>query len=121
MSLPGFQEGTTTINFVASNTNYATSSVTEFSVFVDTVAPTFASFSITECGYSISTNGSECLIPTTKINPVWNSNEQNISYYEVYLNNVLATTTTATTTEITISENSQSEVVKIRAVDVARQ
>ena len=119
MSLPGFQEGTTTINFVASNTNYATSSVTEFSVFVDTVAPTFASFSITECGYSISTNGSECLIPTTKINPVWNSNEQNISYYEVYLNNVLATTTTATTTEITISENSPSEVVKVRAVDVA--
>lgn len=118
MSLSGFQEGTTTINFVASNTSYSTSTATEFSVFVDTQSPTFSAFSITECGHSISTNESECLIPTTKINPIWNSDEQNISYYEVYLNNVLATTTTATTTEITIPENSQSEI-KVRAVDVA--
>ncbi|TSD03495.1 MAG: putative cell wall associated biofilm protein [Parcubacteria group bacterium Athens0714_16] len=118
MSLSGFQEGTTTINFVSSNTSYSTSTVTEFVVFVDTQSPIFSAFSITECGHSISTNGSECLIPTTKINPVWNSNEQNISYYEVYLNNVLATTTTATTTEITIPENSQSEI-KVRAVDRA--
>ena len=52
------------------------------------------------------------------MNLLWDFSEQNISYYEVYLNNVLATTTTtATTTEITIPKNSQSEV-KVRAVDI---
>ncbi|MFA5838767.1 MAG: immunoglobulin-like domain-containing protein [Candidatus Paceibacterota bacterium] len=117
MTLNNFGQGTTTINFVASNTNYATSSVTEFSVFVDTQAPVFNSFSITECGYSISTVAGECLVPTTKVNPIWNFSDTNISFYEIYLNNVLATTTTATTTEITIPENSQNEI-KVKAIDI---
>lgn len=118
MTLNNFGQGTTTINFVASNTSYSTSTATEFSVFVDTQVPVFNSFSITECEHSISTDITECLIPSTDINLIWSFDEQNISFYEVYLNNVLATTTTATTTQLSLTENSQNEI-KVKAVDTA--
>ena len=115
LNLSNFNQGTTTVNFFASNLEQtATSTATTTEIFVDSTAPDI-SLTVDECQNSISQTG--CLFATTTItiHPSWFSTATDINHY-ILNKNGIATTTTATSTQITISGN-QSYVLGISAVD----
>ncbi len=114
--LDNFIQGTTTINFYASNQEQtATSTATTTEIFVDSTAPDI-SLTVDECQNSISQSG--CLLATTTamINASWSSSSTDLSHY-ILNKNGTSTTTTATSTQITISGN-QNYTLGVSAVDI---
>ncbi|MCG2694466.1 lamin tail domain-containing protein, partial [Candidatus Parcubacteria bacterium] len=104
LTLNSFNQGTTTINFYASNENQtATSTPETIEIFVDSKAPDI-SLNIEECQNSLSQSG--CLIfatnPTLNIN--WASNSEDFAYFTLNQNGEISTTT-ATSTQISLSGN----------------
>ncbi|MBU1557991.1 lamin tail domain-containing protein, partial [Patescibacteria group bacterium] len=115
LTLENLNQGTTTINFYASNQEQtATSSATTVDVFVDSEAPN-VSLVVKECQDSISQ--SSCLLATasTTITANWESSESDLDYF-ILNTNGSTSTTTATTTQLTISGN-QIYSLGVSAVD----
>ena len=79
----------------------------------DTTPPSISFFSVLECQNSLSSQN--CLIATTTINLLWNSNDSDLNYYELsYGANI--STTTATSTSLTL-QNNTAYSFSLRAVD----
>jgi len=114
LSISNFLEGTTTISFYASNSSYATSSATEFSVIVDITAPTISLFNVLECDYSLK-QGS-CLSGNNKINLTWNTTSADVSQYKIFKNDIEIATTTAKSYQI-LSLTNGTYNIYVTAVD----
>lgn len=117
LTLSDFQEGTTAIRFIATNSDNLSSDATEFSVAVDTTAPQISSFSILECDYSLRNDGN-CLSGSGALNMSWTSTSTDISYYSIIKDGASVATTTATSSSQTFS-NGSSHSVAIVAYDEA--
>lgn len=117
LTLSDFQEGTTAIRFIATNSDNLSSDATEFSVAVDTTAPQVSSFSILECDYSLRNDGN-CLSGSGALNMSWTSTSTDISYYSIIKDGESVATTTATSSSQTFS-NGSSHSVAIVAYDDA--
>ncbi|MFN7088622.1 MAG: hypothetical protein ACK4NX_02285, partial [Candidatus Paceibacteria bacterium] len=94
-------QSTTTISFYAIDSSNNTSSSTQISLFVDSLAPGVSSFSISECMASLSSDG--CLVATTTLRLSWNSLADDLDYYELSYGPNVATTA-ATSTTLTFSD-----------------
>lgn len=114
-----FNQGTTTIKFVAEDLAGNTSSSTETSFFIDSVNPDLESFSISECANSLSSNS--CLIATTTLRLSWQSLAEDVDYFEltrsINSGQAQTSTTTATSTIITVLDNS-TNTFSIRSKDI---
>ncbi len=106
LTLSNFTEGTTTIKFVATNSNNLASDQTEISVVVDTTSPSLSSFSILQCDNSLVT--SMCLSGGDTLNLYWTSTSTDISYYSIIKDGTSIATTTSTTSSQTLSNGTYS-------------
>ncbi|MBL7045184.1 MAG: lamin tail domain-containing protein [Parcubacteria group bacterium] len=110
LTLSGFSQGTTTIQFTAIDSDNVDSTATEIAVVVDTTVPTISSLTILECDNSLRT--SACLSGGDTLNLSWTSTSTDIAYYGVIKDGVSIATTTATTSSQTLSNGTYSmEVV----------
>ena len=114
MSFNSLSQGTTTVNFIATNLANATSSPRTVSFAVDTVSPNI-SVSIPACGFSL--RAASCLIPTSQTALALSSTATDISYFEVFRDDVSVGTTTNTTT--TVATSNGAHTLFAVAVDLA--
>lgn len=91
LNIDELAQGTTTIKFFTSNIN-GTSSSTEKTIFVDTVAPTFTSFNIQECAFSLEQ--SRCLLADNFIILSWETSDSDILLYHILKDGIEIATTT---------------------------
>jgi len=80
----------------------------------DTTPPVMI-FEILECVNSFSTNG--CLLATTTLNLVWQSDDDELDFYEISVN-LMTSTTTATSTAVLVLDNFVNDF-SARAKDMA--
>lgn len=109
MAMSGFAEGSTTIAFLATNAEGITSDSVSIIVSVDTISPTFSSFEVLECSYSLRSDA--CLSGSSSVNLLWTSTSTDISYYAIVVNDVEFSTTTNTTNIATLSGSSATVAV----------
>jgi len=95
-------QGTSTINFFATDNAGNISSSTQVSLLVDSIAPDI-SLTVLECENSLAATG--CLTKSRELNISWGSSASDIDYFTIDNNGAFATTT-ATSTVISLSENS---------------
>ena len=114
MSFSSLSQGTTTVNFIATNLANATSSPRIISFAVDTISPNI-SVSIPACGFSL--RAASCLIPTSQTVLKLTSTATDISYFEIFRDNVSVGTTTNTTA--TVSTSDGAHTLFAVAVDIA--
>jgi len=98
-----FNQGSTTIKFFSQDVAGNISSSTNVSLFIDSTAPAIDSFSISECGSSLSTDG--CLLATTTIHLLWQSSASDLDYFEL-IQNGATSNITATSTTVVLQDNS---------------
>jgi hypothetical protein len=113
--LSGLSQGSNSINFYATDGNQ-TSSATNVSPSVDTQAPGFDSFAITECSSSL--HSSVCLLGSGGINLTWTSSSTDISSYAIYKDSVFQSNTTNTSASFTLANRDNSNF-QIVATDTA--
>jgi len=106
LTLSGLPEGQTTIEFTASDAEGLSSSPSEISIEVDTTGPTVDSFEILQCTYSLRSDG--CLSGSTTVNASWSSSAEDISYYEIVVDDEVVATTTETSYASELSDGSTS-------------
>ena len=111
LTLSDFSEGTTTIQFKATDSDNLDSDATEFSVSVDTTAPSVSSFSVLECDYSL--RASACLSGSATVNLSWTSTSTDISYYSITQDGGSIATTTATSSSQTLTTGSTYSVAVV--------
>ncbi|MCF7835499.1 MAG: lamin tail domain-containing protein [Candidatus Marinimicrobia bacterium] len=107
-------QGTTTINFYATDGSGNVSSATTTEVFVDSVAPN-VTLSVLECSGSLSP--SACLVTDTALNISWASGDGDVDFFELDINGAVSTTT-ATSTLAMVSDGVVSDI-SVRAKDTA--
>lgn len=99
-----FPEGTTIVQFLAADTDNATTSeAVSREITVDTVAPSVDSFTVMECSYSLT--ASICLSGGTTLNLLWTSASTDISYTSLIKNDEIIATTTDSNGTIAVSSN----------------
>lgn len=103
LSLNNFNQGITTINFYASNSEQTVTSIpTTIEIFVDFQSPEVF-LNIAECENSLSQTS--CLLASdTILNISWFSNSEDFAYFTLNQNGEVSVTT-ATTTQISLSGN----------------
>ncbi|MFQ5661985.1 MAG: lamin tail domain-containing protein, partial [Candidatus Paceibacteria bacterium] len=117
LTLTDFTEGTTTIQFTATDSDSLDSDTTEISVIVDLTAPSFSSFSILQCDYSLRSDGN-CLSGSDTLNLSWSSTSTDISYYSITKDGGSVATTTDTSSSQTLT-NGASYSMEVVAYDEA--
>jgi len=117
LTLTDFSEGTTTIQFTATDSDDLDSDTTEYSVVVDLTAPTFSSFSILQCDYSLRSDGN-CLSGNDTLSLTWSSTSTDISYYSITQDSASIATTTDTSSSQTLT-NGDTYSIAIVAYDEA--
>lgn len=117
-SLP---QGASTIQFFAQNILGTLSSAVSRTFFIDSEAPAL-SFSVAECGQSLSPAG--CLVAGSAVNIEWSSSASDLSYYHVTCTQngsacagFSSATTTATSTVYTLPSENTAYVFSASAVD----
>ena len=100
ISLALFSQGTTPINFYATDQN-GTSSPRSVSLSIDTVAPGIDTIAVPDCLYSL--RASACLLPSVSSTLAWTSSSTDISFFNIFQNNVSIGTTTALSLATTLS------------------
>lgn len=88
--LSGFSQGTTTVNFYATDQNNSTSSPTSVSFSVDTVAPIATTLSVAECSNTLTADS--CTTYATSLHFTWTS-ITGIDHYGIFKNGALIATT----------------------------
>jgi len=99
--LSSFPQGTTTLQFFATDSAGNTSTATSITFFVDSIAPDIF-LTVSECEDSLST--SDCIVATTALNISWSSSASDFDYF-IINNNSVVSTTIATSTTTTASDN----------------
>jgi len=82
----------------------------------DETPPTINSFSTQECNNSLAST--TCFIATSTISLSWQSEDEDIDFYEILIDDFLTATTTATSTTLTLSDNATS-TIKVKAKDTS--
>ncbi len=116
LSLSSLLQGTTTVTFVATDSDGASSESVFIDIFVDTVAPVFGSFSVLECTYSLRAGG--CLSGGTNVNLAWTSTSSDILYYAIMLDSSVYATTTDTSATSTLADKTSTNI-EIVAYDMS--
>ncbi|OGD70599.1 hypothetical protein A3I18_01260 [Candidatus Campbellbacteria bacterium RIFCSPLOWO2_02_FULL_35_11] len=113
--LEDFEQGTTTVNFFATNiTQTATSSETSIEIFVDSQAPA-TTLTVAECKDSLLKSDCLLAVTTVTINAEWSVDNSDFAYF-ILNKNGEKIETTATTTQIKINGN-QDYRLAVSAVD----
>src|SRR3989338_6863000 len=113
--LEDFEQGTTTVNFFATNiTQTATSSETSIEIFVDSQAPP-TTLTVAECKDSLLKSDCLLAVTTVTINAEWSVDNSDFAYF-ILNKNGEKIETTATTTQIKINGN-QDYRLAVSAVD----
>ncbi len=101
-------QGSTTVAFFSADAAGNISTSTDVSLFIDSIAPSIDSFSISECSSSFSPDA--CLVATTTFHLSWQSSASDLDYFELTHSTssgqAQISTTTATSTTISVSNNS---------------
>ncbi|MBI3293224.1 MAG: right-handed parallel beta-helix repeat-containing protein [Deltaproteobacteria bacterium] len=126
LTVNGFNQGTTTISFIAADSANNHSSSTSKTVVVDSVAP-IASFTVSECGASLAT--SSCLIATTTVTMTWSTGDADVSFFTLSCTEIATSaadqpcagfinaTTTATTSGYTALPRDGTYLFTLQATD----
>lgn len=101
LALSGFSQGTTTVQFFATDEAGNISPATSTSFFIDSEVPD-VSLDVAECAQSLSQ--SECLLDSTTLSFSWNSPAGDLAYFSLNINGI-ASTTSATSTSIDATGN----------------
>lgn len=97
LTLSGLTQGTTTVMFSTSDTGAEAVDTENISVFVDSIAPTIESFSVSECEYSLRSDA--CLLGGAEVTLSWSATDADS--YKVFVNgaeDAQATTTSSSST-----------------------
>ena len=121
-----FSEGTTTINFYATDQSGMISHPRTVSFNVYNIFPIPANLTVGECAHSLSPSPNLCTLPVGKATLSWDMVTPNYSYFEILKGVIVSgqttyslfATTTATSTIISTNEADYSYDFKVRAVDI---
>ncbi|MBI5005353.1 MAG: lamin tail domain-containing protein, partial [Candidatus Lloydbacteria bacterium] len=98
-----FNQGTTTVQFFATDSAGNISAATSTTLFVDSIAPQAPAPAIAECASSLASSG--CLVVATTLSISWASSEAADFNYFIVNNNGAVSTTTATSTTAAVANN----------------
>ncbi|MBI5457064.1 lamin tail domain-containing protein, partial [Candidatus Kaiserbacteria bacterium] len=98
-----FNQGTTTVQFFATDSAGNISAATSTTLFVDSLAPQAPAPAIAECASTLATSG--CLVATTTLSILWAASEAADFNYFIVNNNGTVGTTTATSTTASAANN----------------
>ncbi|MDP3710850.1 MAG: lamin tail domain-containing protein, partial [bacterium] len=123
LNLTNLLQGTSTINFYATDSAGNKSSGAARTFFIDSTSPS-ASLTVSECSSSLSADA--CLVATSTVNVSWSSAASDLDHYIVECEksgaacasfpNLLNTTSTSTT--YTLPTDNSSYTFKSKAVDI---